>query len=302
MNVVFEQIVDFLPSTDAKRIFHGRGGLVSGFEQVNIEVYSTVLWVMVYQEINEEPLLEVLEKVKENHSRLGLKHIYIQRRHIKQDPVEVYFGSDEFLDKEFQVVEADLSYLVNLGKNQNTGLFLDMAHGREWVKENSRGKKVLNLFSYTCSLGLAAAAGEADTVVNIDMAKGAIKKGQQNFALNNLTAGNRVFIAQDIFKMIKKLTQKGPFDLLIADPPSFQTKAFDVRRDYKKLLEKLKPAMAEQGRLMLCLNSPALDTTFIHEMVEEVFPQASFIKRLENPPVLADLNEDASLKVMLYQV
>lgn len=302
MNVVFEQIVDFLPSTDAKRIFHGRGGLVPGFEQVNIEVYPPVLWVMVYQEMDEAPLYDLLEQVKENHSQLGVDHIYIQRRHLKQDPVEVFLGTGEYLDQEFSVTEDNLSYWVNLGKNQNTGLFLDMAHGRRWVKENSRDQKVLNLFAYTCSLGLAAAEGGAHTVVNIDMAKGAIKKGQQNFALNELTGGNRVFMAQDIFKMIKKLTQKGPYDLLIADPPSFQSKAFDVRRDYQKLLEKLKPAVAEKGKLMLCLNSPALDTHFIHEMVQVVFPNAVFIERLKNPDVLADQNEEASLKVMLYQV
>ena len=300
--MVFEQIIEFLPSSDAKRIFHGRGGLVPGFEQVNIEVYPPVLWVMVYQEIDEEPLLNLLGKVNENHSQLGVENIYIQRRHLKQDPVEIFMGTDEYLDREFSTSESGLSYWVNLGKNQNTGLFLDMVHGREWVRENSQNKKVLNLFSYTCSLGLAAAAGEADTVVNIDMAKGAIKKGQQNFALNDLTAGNRVFMAQDIFKMIKKLTQKGPYDLLIADPPSFQSKAFDVRRDYQKLLEKLKPAMAKDGKLMLCLNSPALGLSFINDMVAEVFPEASLIERLQNPAVLADKDEEASLKVMLYQL
>ncbi len=132
------------------------------------------------------------------------------------------------------------------------------------------------------------------------MAKGAIKKGQQNFALNNL---NGVFIAQDIFKMVKKLTLKGPFDILVADPPSFQSKAFDVRKDYKKLLVKLKPALADNAKLMLCLNSPLLDTQFIHDMVEEVYEgKAHFIKRLENPEMLADVNEEASLKVMLYQL
>jgi 23S rRNA (cytosine1962-C5)-methyltransferase len=297
--VNLEKIVELLPTEDAKRIFHGRGGLVPGFEQVNIEFYPPVLWVMVYQEIDEAPLYGLLEKIKENHSQYGVEHVYIQRRHIKEDPVEVYLGTNAYLDREFKVSEAGLSYWVNLGKNQNTGLFLDMVNGRKWVKENCPGKRVLNLFSYTCSLGLAAAAGDAETVVNIDMAKGAIKKGQQNFALNELSG---VFIAQDIFKMIKKLTQKGPYDLLIADPPSFQTKAFDVRRDYQKMLSKLKPAMAEGGKLMLCLNSPSLGVDFIHEMVSDVFPEASFVERLENPSVLADQSDDASLKVMIYQV
>ena len=297
--MVFEKIVELLPTVDAKRIFHGRGGLFAGFEQVNIEIYPPVMWVMLYQEMDEAPIRLLLEEIKKNHSQLQLEHIYIQRRYLKHDPVEVFFGTDEYLENEFQVQEEGLSYLVNLGRNQNTGLFLDMVHGREWIKGHAKDKRVLNLFSYTCSLGLAAAAGGAQTVVNIDMAKGAIKKGQQNFALNDLSG---VFIAQDIFKMIKKLTQKGPYDILVADPPSFQTKAFDVRRDYPKLLEKLKPALAENAQLMLCLNSPALGTAFLNDMVAEIFPGAQLIKRLENPSVLADRDEESSLKVMLYQL
>ena len=299
-NSVFNQLDVLLPCIDAQRLIHGRGGRIEGFKQINIEIYSQVLWVIVYQSVDEAPLFEVLNLAKENMDKWGIDHIYIQRRFEKGNPVEVYAGTDALIDNEFETQEHDLSYLVNLGRNQNTGLFLDMVNGRRWLQENSRKQSVLNLFSYTCSLGVSAAAGGANQIVNIDMAKGAIKKGQQNFALNDV---NGVFMAQDIFKMIKKLTLKGPFDILVADPPSFQSKAFDVRKDYKKMLNKLKPALADNAKLMLCLNSPALDTQFIHDMVDEVFEgQANFIKRLENPEVLADVNEEASLKVMLYQL
>ena len=297
---VFKKLDVSLPCVDAKRLIHGRGGKIEGFEQINIEIYSQVLWVIVYQSVYEQPLYDMLSLAKENMEKWGVDHIYIQRRFEKGNPVEVYAGTDKWVDNEFETQENHLNYLVNLGRNQNTGLFLDMVNGRKWLQDNSRKQSVLNLFSYTCSLGVSAAAGGANKIVNIDMAKGAVKKGQQNFALNDV---NGVFIAQDIFKMIKKLTLKGPFDILVADPPSFQSKAFDVRKDYKKLLTKLKSALAHDATLMLCLNSPALDTQFIHDMVDEVYEgRATFIKRLENPEVLADVNEEASLKVMLYKL
>lgn len=299
---IFEIIQSNLPCDDAKRIFHGRGSLFEGWEQVNIEVYPPVLWVMVYQAMDESELLGVLGDLAKHADDLKLKAIYIQRRFQKDDPVEVFYGSDSYLDTDFQVQESGLSYWVNLGRNQNTGLFLDMSEGREWVRQHSESKSVVNLFSYTCSLGIAAAAGNASSVVNIDMAKGAIKRGQQNLALNQVPCLRNTFIAQDIFKMVKKLTQKGPYDLLIADPPSFQSKAFDVRRDYEKLLTKLKPSLAENAQLLLCLNSPSLDTQFLHALVAKVFPQARFVKRISNPAVLADINEESSLKVMLFQL
>ncbi|MAA70448.1 MAG: methyltransferase [Bermanella sp.] len=297
-----DSLLQNLPCDDAQRLFHGRGGLYEGWEQVNIELYPPVLWVIIYQKVDETHLQQWLEGVKPHYKELGLEAIYIQRRYEQGNPVEIIIGTDAYLDTDFKVTEAGLSYWVNLGRNQNSGLFLDMSNGRQWVREHAKDKSVLNLFSYTCSLGVACAAGGANSVVNIDMAKGAIKRGQQNLALNEVACQRNTFIAQDIFKMIKKLTQKGPFDLLIADPPSFQSKAFDVRRDYEKLLTKLKPALAENAQLVLCLNSPALGESFLHELVETVFPDAAFVKRIENPAVLADINEDASLKVMLYQL
>ncbi len=301
-SLVFQELVQGLPSDQAKRLFHGRGGLFDGWQQVNIEIYPPVLWVIIYQQIDEQPLMELLEQVKLNATDWQVEHIYIQRRFQSANPVQVFMGDDSMLEADFKVTEAGLQYWVNLGKNQNSGLFLDMSEGRAWVRENSENKSVLNLFSYTCSLGIAAAAGSASTVMNVDMAKAAIKRGQQNLALNDLGARRVSFIAQDIFKMVKKINQKGPFDLLIADPPSFQSRAFDVRRGYQKMLEKFKPALAHDATLMLCLNSPTLGVDFIHSLVAQVLPEAKFIKRLDNPAVLADVNEDASLKVLIFQM
>ena len=299
---VLNEVTQNLPSTDAKRLFHGRGGLFSGWEQVNIEIYPPVLWVIIYQEIDEANLLAMLAQFKLEAPELNVEHIYIQRRFISGNPVEVFYGDDSLLGVDFQVSEASLNYWVNLGKNQNSGLFLDMSEGRRWVRKVSEGRSVLNLFSYTCSLGISAAAGAAQSVVNVDMAKNAIKRGQQNLSINEL-AGSRVsFIAQDIFKMVKKINQKGPYDLLIADPPSFQSKAFDVRRDYTKLLQKFKLSLADDATLMLCLNSPALGEGFIKEMVATVLPRAKFVERLANPVVLADNSEDASLKVLIFKM
>jgi 23S rRNA (cytosine1962-C5)-methyltransferase len=298
-NSVFGQLDALLPSTCAKRVFHGRGGLENGFEQINIEVYAKVLWVIIYQQVDEQALLAVLSLAKKNMGKWSIDHIYIQRRFTDGNPVEVYAGTNIYIDNEFEAQEGKLKYFVRLGRNQNTGLFLDMCNGRRWLLQNCEKKSVLNLFSYTCSLGVSAASGGASQIVNIDMAKSAIKKGQKNFSINNVSG---TFLVQDIFKMIKKLNQKGPFDILVADPPSFQLKAFDVKKDYQKLLRKLKPSLADDAILMLCLNSPALGTQFIHNMVEQVFDNVTFIKRLENPEVLADVNEEASLKVMLYQL
>ncbi len=291
-----------LPSAEVKRLFHGRGRTIAGWEQINIEIYGPVLWVMLYQQIDETELQIFLQAAQSRAQKWGIEHIYVQRRHMKDDPVEVVMGQADLLEKDFIVEEAGVRYWVTLGKNQNTGLFLDMVNGRQWLQANSQNKRVLNLFSYTCSLGLCALKGGAQHVVNLDMAKAAIKRGQQNLALNEFENSRCSFIAQDIFKMIKKVTQKGPYDLVVIDPPSFQSKAFNVRTDYEKLLTKLKPAIAPDGQLLLCLNSPALDTQFLTDLVRKQWPEMKQATRIENPIVLADENPEAALKVMHYQL
>ena len=82
----------------------------------------------------------------------------MQYRSRKFAPSEVLWGEDI---TELRAQEHGLEYHISLGKAQNSGLFLDMGNGREWVKNNSEGKNVLNLFAYTCAFSVAAIAGGA---------------------------------------------------------------------------------------------------------------------------------------------
>ncbi len=105
----------------------------------------------------------------------------MQHRYQEGAPAEVVIGD---LNSSPVVVENGIRYQLDVGRNQNFGLFLDMRYGRDWVKERSKDKKVLNLFSYTCGFSLAAIAGGAKQVVNLDMAKASLNKGRQNHRLN----------------------------------------------------------------------------------------------------------------------
>ena len=79
---------------------------------------------------------------------------------------------------------------TSINGQRHRGLFLDMANGRRWLQDNSKGKYVLNLFCYTCAFSVAALRGGAEEVVNIDKVKGVIKIGQRNHDLNNLLVGD----------------------------------------------------------------------------------------------------------------
>ena len=87
-------------------------------------------------------------------------------------------------------------------QGQDPWLFLDLRSGRRYVKAQSEGKTVLNLFSYTCGIGIAAAMGGAKRVVNVDFAESSLAVGIENAKLNNLKQVE--FIQSDVFPAIKQ--------------------------------------------------------------------------------------------------
>ena len=140
---------------------------------------------------------------------------------------------------------------------------MDMKPGRELAQRLSKKKKVLNLFSYTCSFSVAAKAGEAERVINVDMKKSFLKTGEKNHQLNSLE-GNVGYLSNDIMKSLSGLKKKGPYDLIIVDPPSNQ-KSFHLKKDYPKLLGKCKEWLSNDGKILACLNNPFLGMEFLRE-------------------------------------
>jgi len=167
-------------------------------------------------------------------------------------------------------------------------------------KENAKDKHVLNLFSYTCAFSLGAKVGGAKSVVNVDMSKGALKTGMANHSLNNLDPKGVSFLPYNILKSFSSLKRKGPYDMIIIDPPSFQRGSFEATKDYEKLIKKLPQIASENCILLACLNSPELDSSFIIDMIKQWAPSFSFVKRLENLPEFASTDEERSLKNLIF--
>jgi 23S rRNA (cytosine1962-C5)-methyltransferase len=176
-----------------------------------------------------------------------------------------------------------------------------MRYGRDWIRARADGKRVLNLFAYTCGFSVAAIAGEAEKVVNVDMAKASLSKGRDNHRLNGHDTGKVSFFAHDIFKSWGKIKKAGPYDFVIIDPPSFQKGSFALTKDYKKILRRLPELLSEGGEVLACVNSPSVSPQFLVDSMREEAPDIHFQYRLQNPPEFSDKDEEASLKVMVFK-
>jgi len=284
--------------TDCQRLFHGRGHHYENLAHVNVDWLEPVILITLYQAVEQAWLLTQAKEL------LALtpqcKSVQVQHRYRKFSPSEVLLG--EQIERTV-VTEQGLNYHIELGKAQNSGLFLDMAKGRAWVKQQAQGKKVLNLFAYTCAFSVAATAGGAAQVVNIDLSKASLSKGRENHQLNNLAKrdGKRVvFEGVDIFKSNSRIKKYGKYDLLICDPPSFQKGSVNIERDYAKIIRRIPQWMNAGAQLMLCLNSPDLDDEFLKSEVARACPDCLFIERLANPAVFKEAHQGKGLKVLLF--
>ncbi len=122
-----------------------------------------------------------------------------------------------------QVEELGLHYQVEVYAQRNPGIYLDARPARQWLKDNSEGIRVLNLFSFAGSLGVAAMAGGALSVTHVDTQKRALKRCAVNHALNGQTVDSRDLIALDVPKYLKKLAgSKRRFGGVIVDPPPYK--------------------------------------------------------------------------------
>ena len=159
----------------------------------------------------------------------------------------------------FTVSEGPLKFEVNLHGYQDSGLFLDHRLTRRKVYEEARDRRVLNLFCYTASFSVAAAAGGARQVTSVDMSATYLDWGRRNFDLNQLDARAHRWVHADILQWLPDQSGREVYDLIICDPPTFSNskrmrQVFEVQRCHRPLLEDLKNLLAPGGTLYFSCN------------------------------------------------
>ena len=294
--------LDHLP-TDARRLFHGRGGAYPGCEQWTLDCYPPAWLLTSFLPATDEDLAEIQSALAARCAQLApgepLNLVFQHRDEFRADTRPLCGEVPE----PHVVSEQGARFRVHLLRGMNHGLFLDMAEGRRWVREQATaqpGMKVLNLFAYTCAFSIAALQGGAGQVLNMDMAGGALSIGKQNHHLNGLTAGAS-FMPHDVFSSWGKINRMGPYDLVILDPPTYQKGSFVAEKDYARLVRRLPDLLTPGGQALLCLNSPKLGVGFLQDLMKAEAPGLSFIERLPNPDAFTDVSPDRALKVLVYQ-
>jgi len=186
----------------------------------------------------------------------------------------------------FTVVEHGLRYEISLTETQHTGLFLDQRDTRRRVALASSGKRLANLFAYTCSFSVAAAAAGAEVAFSVDTAKACLNTGKANFGHNGLTESRcGKFVQQDARKWLQRQERRRrersdefqPIDLVVCDPPVFASSKdggrFSVEKEWPLLARTVAGLLAHDGAAVFANNHRGGDHRGYRRALDDVFAE-----------------------------
>ncbi len=290
-----------LSSGSARRVFHGRGRAFPGYEHLNIEWYPPYLFVQNFGETlgsdDQNNLKQLFDQTPD------MAAILVQSRQWPDFVTEVLCEREsiELPLQQWTSLGHDIECETSLGKNRNTGVFLDMRAGWEWVRKHSEKRSVLNLFSYTGVFSLFALSGGATRVDNVDMAANVLKIAQRNHQKNGLHDGKAAFYKRNILKSDRWFEGRQPYDLIIIDPPPYQKKAFHGWRDYRKLLQLCRSVLNENGQMFACLNNPQVTIDEFKQDLALTFPDCKAIEVIETAAEIREQDAGKGLKTVALQ-
>ncbi len=172
------------------------------------------------------------------------------------------------LNSELKCLENGICFAIDMVHGQKTGFFLDQREMRQMVGLLSKGKTVLNCFSYSGGFSLYALKQGAMKVRSIDISKKAIELVEQNIELNGLSLQKHQGITQDVFEFLKSsLIQE---DLVILDPPAFAKKkehVIQACKGYKEINRQTMSKMKKGGLLLTASCSYHVDENLFQQVI-----------------------------------
>jgi 23S rRNA G2069 N7-methylase RlmK/C1962 C5-methylase RlmI len=272
---------------------------------VSIDLYDTVLSITVFSEkktsleFKDElhPLLEYLA-TKISWQGCLLRH-HVRNPH-QNKLIHDTLSWGNIPTAPIMAREHDLSYTININDSQHPGLFLDQRDSRRRIQQAARHQRVANLFAFTCSFSVVAVAGDAEVVFSVDMAGSSLKRGKDNFALNDLDQGGRgKFIREDVLRWLARQERKrvsAPdtfdyWDLIICDPPVFGSggggRAFHVERQWPELVLQIRLLLSGQGVALFANNHRSGSASFYRQELQKHFKTVTSFSPPLDFPILA---------------
>ncbi len=240
----------------AFRLFNG---FIEGAPDLAIDLYARTAVIHDYAatpDVAHPALAGVMEYLR---GRLPwLRAVVLKRRHAAEpDARRGVLLHGERADR--WVREHGVRYALDLTMQRDASLYLDTRGLRDWARQRLAGQAVLNTFAYTGSLGVAALAGGASRVVQLDRNRTFLDLAKTSYGLNGFPIARADFRAGDFFVEIARLKRAGElFDCVFVDPPFFSATrggTVDLVAASHRPINRVRPLIADGGTLVAINNA-----------------------------------------------
>ncbi len=274
-----------------KTAFRLFNGFAEGCPDLVVDLYAATAVLHNYAEIPErgQPLVRAAQAFLQDHFPWLQAGIVKTRKSplVEEKRGRLLFG--EITDRKVQ--EHGVWYALDLCMNRDASLYLDTRNLRQWALQHLRGKTVLNTFAYTGSLGVAACAGGAAHVVQLDLNRQFLNLAKTSYTLNGFPINKADFIVGDFWAQVNRFKRTGErFDCVLVDPPFFSDTpkgALDLNTDSARLINKVRPLINDGGWLVSINNALYVSGREYLEMLEALCADR-YLKIAELVPVPED--------------
>lgn len=255
-------------SYSAFRLFNG---FIEGYPDLAIDVYARTL--VLFNFVNPPEIIQDLIP-------LVIEYLCNMLPWIQSVVVKTRFTEDvaarhgliaQGEKPDFRIREHGVWYAIDLQMGSDASLYLDTRELRGWIIQHAAGRRVLNTFAYTGSLGVAAKAGGAQQVVHLDRNRKFLNLAKTSYRFNSFPVQKSDFVSQDFFPWTSRMRRsKQRFDMVFLDPPFFSLTAegrVDLDKDYSRLINKVRP-LVETGGILVVINNALFvsGSTFFHQL------------------------------------
>jgi 23S rRNA (cytosine1962-C5)-methyltransferase len=273
IQLAFEKRTDLLKTTtNSYRLLFGEN---DGFPGLIADVYDRVLVIKLYSEIWLPYLESIIGSLQETSVtntvvvRLSRKLQYSKSHGLKDG--NVIIGA--LVNEVVQFIEHGVKFSANVIKGHKTGYFLDHRENRRRVGELSKGKTVLDVFSYAGGFSIHALANGADEVTSLDISKQALDIAKHNAKLNEFRGIHKT-ISGDAFQVLDDLIKnKKKYDVVVIDPPSFAKQESEIslaKKKYAELAKLGEQLTAKKGLLVLASCSSRVSAQSFFDLNQQV--------------------------------
>ena len=261
ISLLEKAITERLPWMDTRHesAFRLFNGFAEGYPDLALDIYGSTLVIHNYADepMENQRVIQEITTYLQN-SLTWLHTGILKNRNGKMQ--EEKKGIRIFGDKpDRKIKEHGIWYAIDLTMNRDSSFYLDTRQLRKWLIKNMRDRSVLNTFAYTGSLGIAAMAGGASTVIQTDMNRQFLNLAKDSCSLNGFPILKQNFLAQDFFPVIANIkSRKQHFDCVIIDPPFFSTTSkgkVDQEKESARLINKVRPLIKDNGYLIAINNA-----------------------------------------------